>query len=331
MPDPAKDKDPAAQPLTAGFDLGGTKMRVALFTPDFTVAARAEAKTRHIAIPKAGAEKIAALIAEALAAARADRPRAQLAGLGLAIPGPVNPAKGIIYELPNIGWRNTPIVKLLQAALRVPVAIMNDVDAGLTGEYHFGAAKGAHTALGIFPGTGIGGAAITVGRLLTGSDITCMEIGHLPVLPDGPLCGCGQNGCLEAVASRLAIAQAAAAAVQRGQAPNLKDLAGTDIAEIRSRTLAKAIKAGDTVIEQIVRQAARHIGHAAAAAVNLLAADSVILGGGLVEAMPDIFEAEVTAAAKSRCMTAYRDRFRVHLAKLGDDAAIYGAARCAAG
>ena len=317
------------QNLIAGFDLGGTKMRAAILTASFKIISRAEAKTKDMADAKAGVARIAALVNEALDAARLQHPDATLGSLGLAVPGPIHPAKGLIYELPNIGWKNVPIARLMEKALGVPVRVINDVDAGILGEYHFGAAKNSRTAVGVFPGTGIGGGAVINGALLAADDISCMEIGHLPVVPDGPLCGCGQRGCLEAVAGRLAIAQEAASAAHRGAAPNLLKLAGTDIAQIRSRTLAKAIAAGDTVVEQIVRQAARHTGHAVAVAINLLAADCVVLGGGLVEAMPGLYLAEVEAAAKSRCMASFRDRVKILAAKLGDDAALLGAAKFA--
>ncbi len=319
----------AKQNLIAGFDLGGTKMRVAILSPACKIIARAEGKTKNMETAKAGVERLTGLINEALEAAQKQYPDAQLSTIGLAIPGPINPAKGLIHELPNIGWKNVPIVKLMEKAAGVPVSIMNDVDAGIYGEYHFGAAKNSRTAVGVFPGTGIGGGAIINGVLLAATDVSCMEIGHIPVMPNGPQCGCGQAGCLEAIASRLAIAQQAAAAAYRGFAPNLKELAGTDLANIRSRTLAKAIEVGDTVVEQIVRQAARHIGQAVAITLNLLAADCVVLGGGLVEALPEIFRDEVEASAKARTMTAYRNRFKVLTAKLGDDAAILGAAKFA--
>ena len=317
------------QEFIAGFDLGGTKMRVAILDRQFGIVGRAEAKTKNMAAPKAGAERMAALVEEAFEAARQQHPDALLTALGLAVPGPVNPAAGIIRELPNIGWKNVPIAKLMEKALGVPVKVINDVDAGIVGEHRFGAAKNARVAVGVFPGTGIGGGAVINGELLCAPDISCMEIGHIPVAPDGPLCGCGQRGCLEAVASRLAIAQQAAAAAYRGFAPNLLELAGTDLANIRSKTLAKAIAAGDAVVAQIVRQAARHIGQAVAVVVNLLAADCVVLGGGLVEAMPEIFMEETEKAARERVMASFRDRFKIVAAKLGDDAAMFGAAHYA--
>src|SRR5690606_11620102 len=129
------------------------------------------------------------------------------------------------------------------------------------------------------------GGCVYKGEILHGAHMTCMEIGHVQVMPEGPLCGCGRRGCLEALASRLAIAANAAKASYRGEAGHLKQLGGTDLSEIRSGVLADAIKAGDKVVEQIVREAARHLGVAIAGVVQILGPDRVILGGGLVEAM----------------------------------------------
>jgi len=230
---------------------------------------------------------------------------------------------------PNLGWRNVPLRRRLEAAFACPVVVANDVDAGTFGEYVAGAARGARTVVGIFPGTGIGGACVYEGRLLRGRRHSCMEIGHMKLLPRGPLCGCGRRGCLEAMASRLAIAAAAAAAAYRGEAPALRKLAGTDLARIRSRALAESVRQGDSTVERIVRRAARHIGLAAANTIHLLAPDVIVLGGGLVEAMPKLFVEEVSDIAEREVMEAFRGTFRVVAARLGDEATVLGAAALA--
>ncbi|MGL5096301.1 MAG: ROK family protein, partial [Planctomycetia bacterium] len=144
----------------------------------------------------------------------------------------------------------------------------------------------------------------------------------LGVEPTGLLSG----GTLERVASRLAIAAAAAQAAYRGEAPNLLRLSGTDLDEIRSGTLAEAIEAGDEVIADIVREAARAIGSAVAGVVHLLSPDVVILGGGLVEAMPDLFVDGVRDAARNSVLPTFVDSFTVVAAQLGDEATSRGAA-----
>lgn len=153
-----------------------------------------------------------------------------------------------------------------------------------------------------------------------------MEIGHIQVVPNGPQCGCGRHGCLEAVASRLAVSAAAAQAAIRGDAPNLLALAGTDLTNIRSGALASAIKAGDRVVEQIVHKAAGHIGTLLGGLVNLLAPDCVVMGGGLVEAMPELIVSAVDQAARKSVLPNSTMKFKVVAAQLGDDATAIGAA-----
>jgi glucokinase len=146
------------------------------------------------------------------------------------------------------------------------------------------------------------------------------------VVPDGPLCGCGQRGCLEAVASRLAVAAVAALSAYRGEAPHVQKVAGTDLRQIRSSVLAEAIREGNEAIARIVDGATRQIGIAVAGAIHLMAPDVIILGGGLVAAMPDVFVKGVYTTAKERVMPAFKDTFSVVTAELGDDAGVRGAA-----
>src|SRR5262245_38055008 len=208
----------------------------------------------------------------------------------------------------------------------MPTVVLNDVDAGVYGEYRFGAGKNARCLVGVFPGTGIGGGCIYEGQILRGKNVSCFEIGHVQINPNGLPCGCGRIGCLETEASRLAIAAAAATAAFRGEAPHLLAAAGTDLANVRSGVLAEAIQAGDTIIEQIVQRAARLIGWAVGDVVNLLAPDVIVLGGGLVEAMPELFVEEVEQAARRRAAPPFSKTFKVAAAKLGDDAVVRGAA-----
>jgi glucokinase len=313
----------------AGFDLGGTKMRVAIFDKEFRLISSAEGKTKGFRGVRNGVQRMAELLDDAwrIAREKENTPRAKLSGVGLACPGPVNAVTGTVRELVNLGWHNVPLAQMFsRTAGGVPVVTINDVDAGTFGEYRFGAGRGGRCVVGIFPGTGVGGGCVLHGQLLTGAEWSAMEIGHLPVMPRGPLCGCGQRGCLEALSSRIAISQSAAAAAFRGQAPHLMAEVGTDLQNIRSRALAKAIAAGDEAIEVIVRDAARWIGVGVAIMTNLLAPDIVVLGGGLVEAMPQIYKEEVESMARKRTMRTYQKSFRITVAKLGDNAAIMGAA-----
>ncbi|MDZ4200439.1 MAG: ROK family protein [Kiritimatiellia bacterium] len=308
-----------------GFDLGGTKMQATVLDSNFKKIASFRKKTRGT--NGSILDRILLVIEGALQEAKIAP--ADLAGIGFGVPGPLDLDKGVVIESPNLGWKNLALRKKMEDAFRCPTVIGNDVDVGAYGEYRFGAAKGARCALAVFPGTGIGGACIYEGKLFRGKTSSCMEIGHVKVQPEGRLCGCGRRGCLETVASRLAISAEAAMAIYRGDAPKLAALAGTDLALIRSKALSRAIDAGDKIVETIVRRAARAIGLAVSDVVNLLAPDVVVLGGGLVEALPKLFVEEVEKAANEEAMATFRGTFKVKAAELGDDAVALGAAALA--
>ncbi len=317
----AKD---AKDRIWVGFDLGGSKMLAVVFNDDMKVIARERKRTRAHEGAQAGIARICDTIRTALR--KADVSTKAVSGIGVGCPGPLDLDEGFLIEAPNLGWKNLPLRAELEDEFKCPVTVLNDVDAGVYGEYRFGAGRDGRCVLGVFPGTGIGGGCVYEGRILRGRKNSCMEIGHVQVLPDGPLCGCGLRGCLEAVASRLAIAAAAAKAAHRGDAPHLQDAEGTDVSEIRSGALARSVAAGDETIEQIVRTAAGYIGVAVATAVHLLAPDIVVLGGGLVEAMPELFVETVTHASAGRVMPTFVGTFRVVVAELGDDSTAMGAA-----
>ena len=307
-----------------GFDLGGTKMNAMLFDSEFAVKGRRRKKSRGSEGVDAGVERIVAGIAKLLE--ESSTSKEMLGGIGIGCPGPLDLEEGIILEAPNLGWKNVPLKKSLEKEFGCPVFVCNDVDSGLYGEYRFGAALGASTALGIFPGTGIGGAMVYDGQIFRGKTGSCLEIGHVPVSPDGPFCGCGRRGCLETVASRLAMSAEIAKAAYRGQAPYILRVAGTDLANIRSGTIKEAIDAGDKIVEDILRDGARQLGTVLAGAVNMLAPDVIILGGGLVEALPRLFLEEVGKAVAARVMPSYLRTYELKVAKLGDDAGAMGAA-----
>jgi len=308
-----------------GFDLGGTKMLAVAYDADFQVVARERRKTSESA-GAANVERLIETVHLCVAAARKESPGFELRGIGLGCPGPIDVMRGVLIAAPNLGWKDLALQDRLHQEFACAVSLVNDVDAGLFGEARRGAAQGSHSTLGVFPGTGIGGAFIENGRIYTGARRTAVEIGHLPVQTDGPLCGCGRRGCLEAIASRLAIAAAAAQAAYRGDAPYLAGHFGTDLRKIRSRALRESIENGDQVVEDIVRHAARTVGRSIGGVINLLAPDRVVLGGGLVEALPELYLGEVRSGAEGQVMSSYAGTYEVVIAQLGDDAAVLGAA-----
>ena len=310
--------------LWVGVDLGGTKMMVAIYDSSFELVNQKRKSTKGYEGCELGIERVCSLIRRALEEADATEDR--LAGIGFAAPGPLDLEDGIVLETPNLGWRDVPVCQLLESEFHCPVVLLNDVDAGVYGEYLFGAAQGARRVIGLFPGTGIGGGCVLDGEIVRGSRHSCFEVGHIQVDPNGPMCGCGQRGCLESVASRLAISGEIAKAAWRGQAPWTMEESGPNLAKIRSGAIRGAIENGDSIVEDIVRRAAERLGTAAAGFVNILAPEVILLGGGLVEALPELYTESVARSLNASVMPSYRDIYRVAVVSLGDYAAVKGAA-----
>ena len=305
-----------------GFDLGGTKMMAAVFDDELNILGKKRKRTKGDG-SRSTQERMVDAIASALD--NAGRKIDDVAGIGVGCPGPLDLEKQIVLEAVNLGWHDVAIGDFLKKQFKCPVVIANDVDMGVYGEYCFGSGKDARSLLGIFPGTGIGGGFVYEGKILHGRKSSCMEIGHMQMIPHGQLCGCGQYGCLETIASRLAIAAEAAKAVYRGEAPHLAKRSGADVMNIRSGALADSIANGDKSIELIIRNAAHYLGIAVANVTTLLLPDVVVLGGGLVEAMPDLVVTAVEETTRRYVMPAFFEQFEIKPAKLGDDAGIMGA------
>jgi glucokinase len=321
----AKGPGQSSEPgVWVGFDLGGTKMYAVVYDDKLKPVASARKKTKGFEGMESGLKKIHSLIHEALEEAQVEP--AQIRGLGIGCPGPLNFEKGLMLEAPNLGWKNVPIRRSLEVAFGCPTVILNDVDAGVYGEWCFGAGKDARCLIGIFPGTGVGGGCVYHGQILQGANHSCMEIGHIPLISDSLPDGCGNAGTLEAVASRLAIAAGAAQAAYRGQAPWLVKKAGTDLAKIRSGVLRDAVENGDEVIKRLIVQSAQYLGLGIVTMVHLLSPDVVVIGGGLAEAFPKLLVKNAEDYAKARVMPSFAGSFKVVLAKLGDESGVMGAA-----
>lgn len=307
-----------------GFDLGGTKMMAVVYDDKLNILGKKRRKTRDKSKDGVPMERLAETIRMALEDAKVDADA--ISGIGAGCPGPLDLRKGVILQAPNLGWNDVPLKEFLSKEFSCAAEICNDVDAGVYGEYVKGAGRDARCVLGVFPGTGIGGGCVYEGKIFRGSRASCMEVGFLQMATEGPAAGVGPVGTLEGLASRLSISAEAAKAVYRGQAPNLAESVGTDLASIKSGTLCKAIEDGDRVIEKIVRRAAEQVGRGIGSLVNVLAPDVVVIGGGLAEAMPDIFLKEARKGAERNALPSLADVYTIRIAELGDYSSAIGAA-----
>jgi glucokinase len=211
----------------------------------------------------------------------------RLAGVGLACAGIVNPVSGWLGRSPNLpGWENSDLAAAVAASFAgVPVALANDVNGALYGEYRHGAGRGCRDVVMIALGTGVGGAVIVGGQLLVGVHAGAGEIGHMVLEDDGPPCTCGSHGCLEAWAGSTGLLRSTRRLLADGSAsPALAELARRRGASLNTRELAELAEAGDDVTRGIFAEAGRRLGQAVANLVNVLDPDRVIIGGGVAMA-----------------------------------------------
>jgi glucokinase len=308
---------------TVAMDLGGTKI-VAALLDGIKIIDRHKQKTNAQEGEEAVLENIIDTVKTLLK--KNDISTDDIQGIGIAIPGQLDPKRGIIINTPNIGFSNFPIVERLQEVFHTPVLIENDVRAGTYGEYLAGAAQGYSYVLGVFPGTGIGGGIIIDGKLYHGATGNAGEVGHMIIQTDGPLCNCGQYGCLEAVASRTSMTKDAVALAGAGKAPATFEKAGTDIKNYKSSVYKKAYKKNDEGVIRVVERAAAFLGIGIANCVNILNPEIVVIGGGLIEKLGETYLQIVEQSMRDHALPSLVDNVKLVASQLEDDAAIIGAA-----
>lgn len=299
-------------------------MLAKVFDSNWTILGSRKRKTRADKGQEHGVERLLRSAKEAIDYAGLSAK--DLAGIGIGCPGLLNLSTGTLLRAANLGWSDVPIRTLLEAEFGRPTVVSNDADAGVYGEATRGAGARKDRVLGVFVGTGIGGGFVHHQQIFSGGTQSALEIGQITVLPNGPLCGSGRRGCLEAVAGRLAISAAASVAAIRGQAPWLRQHIGTDPADIRSSALAASIENGDDAVRDIVLHAAEVLGTCLGDTCKLFLPDIVVLGGGLIESMSDLWLPAVRKAMRTQLIDTCPDAIPVKAARLGEHAVSLGAA-----
>ena len=314
--------DELADRSVLAIDFGGTQIRAALITPDLAVHARRAVATRD----EDGVEAVVARICEVAVGVRDD---ARVSGLpqpigaGISAPGPLDPWRGIVVAPPNLAaWHDVPLAASVSEALDLPVFLERDTNVAVLAEWRHGAARDAGTVVYITISTGVGGAAIIDGRPLIGPDGMAGEMGHLVVELDGPTCGCGGVGHVEAIASGTAIAREGRALVERGASPRLAELAA-DGAEIDAALVARAADDGDAAAAGVLARAWTAIGAMCVSLVNILNPEIIVIGGSIAEHRPRLFEVARDEIAQ-HAFAVPASRVRVVPAALGDDVSLIG-------
>jgi len=299
---------------TVAVDVGGTQLRVAVYGPDSITPIhqkRIPTRSTH----NTAIERLIDLIASVWPGQKS------VESIGIAVPGPTDPKLGVIYAAPNIpGWKNLPLRQILEERFGVPVYLGNDANLAALGEWRFGAGQGHHNLVYLTISTGIGGGVISEDRLLLGESGLAAELGHITLIPDGPLCSCGLPGHLEAYASGTAIARFVREELAKGRSSMLALQPPPSAKEID-----EAASQGDPLAIEAFALAGRFLGYGIANFLQIFNPSIVILGGGVSRCGPNWWEPMQDALRRSVISEAYLQSLTIRLAALGDEAGLLGA------
>lgn len=251
----------------------------------------------------------------------------EIRGIGTSAPGVLDLDNGVVLFLPNLPgqWRKVPLSEPLRARLGKPVTLLNDVRAITFGEWKFGAGRGVDTIAVFAIGTGVGGGLVISGKLHLGIGGTGAELGHQIIDFNGPKCGCGSYGCLEAMASGPALAALGIKAVKQGKTTTIGERVGFDLNKITPRVIAEAARDGDQIAREIYDQVGTYIGYAAANVCVSIGPRRIVIGGGVGQA-GDLLLEPIRRTLKERVFVMPVDQVEVVPAELGTDAGIIGMA-----
>ncbi|MFZ2323116.1 MAG: ROK family protein [Ignavibacteriaceae bacterium] len=303
-------------------DMGGTKILGSIINSKNGIIARLKKPTNITTGTKTYVKDIAEIVLKL--AQNSKLKKENIAAVCLGVPGSVNPHTGIIGLAPNLGLKNFNMKSKLEKLIPYPVLIENDVNLGALGIKNYGIGKSSNNMLAVFIGTGIGGGIIIDGKIYRGKNFVAGEIGHMLVQKDGPKCGCGRNGCFEAIASRTAMVNNIITDIKKGKKKSvLSGLVKSNL-RIKSGALREAIDAGDKVVIKRITETCVTIGDVLASVTNLMNFDMIVLGGGVIEALESFILPIIKKEFQNHVLDDSAKGIKIVASKLGDDVAIYG-------
>ncbi len=311
--------------LALAIDLGGTQLRIAV-VQRARVVAKVSIPTGDNSFPERVIANIHRGIEQVLQ--KAEIALEQVAGLGICVAGPLDSRTGVVFAPPNlVGWDHVPLRDMLQEKYPgLPIFIENDANAACLGEYMFGAGQGCNDMVYMTVSTGIGGGVICNGQLLVGVSGTAAELGHMTIDKEGPLCNCGNVGCLESIASGTAIARKAREAITAGMyfvEPSELPLAD-QLSYAHPQAVARAAKEGLPAARKIICDAAEGLGIGLINVIHIFNPEKIILGGGLLQ-IGGLLIDPALQLVRQRSMKVPYQALDIVYAQLGDDTGLVGA------
>lgn len=307
-----------------GCDLGGTNMRAAIVNSETGAVSNLDV------VPTLGREGPDGVLARmvnlfATIIGKAKLSMEEIRGIGIGFPGMMDMDKGTTTFITNLPghWINIPVAEYIQRETNIPTFLINDVRSITWGEMIFGAGKGCSNMVLYALGTGVGGGVVINGELILGNTGQAGEVGHIIVDPSGPLCNCGNRGCLEQYSSGPAIVAAALKSVVHGGTTILSEMVEHDLNKMTPEIVAKAALAGDTSAKNIFEQAGVYLGIAIADSLVHLEPERVVIGGGVSNA-GDLLLEPVRRTIRERVRLIPLDKVQIVLSQLGNDAGVIG-------
>ena len=305
-----------------GIDIGGTKLATVVADSTGDILRKVRKPTFAEKGPEYALQLLFDMVRETLEIA--GLVQKSVSAIGVSCGGPLDTKTGIVYSPPNLpGWDALPLKAHLESEFQIPVTIENDANASALAEFRFGGGRGYDSVLYMTMSTGIGGGIIIDGQIYHGANDSAGEVGHQILLPEGPRCGCGKRGCLEALCSGPAIARRAQAAI-RNQLANKKpsatallNLANNRIENVKSEHVLAAAQAGDALALQLVEETAYYMGWGIANLVNILNPDIVLLGT-IAIAAGDLLLNPIRKRVSEFAMTRPAEAVKIEPAQLGD-------------
>ena len=306
----------------AGIDLGGSKISAIVASDNGTLSGHHKVETPHEGSFEPIATAMGNCLGEALA--QAGLSLSDIEAVGVGVPGPVDP-DGCVAVMPNLDLQDTPVASALASVLGRPVTVENDVNLATLAEYHLGAGRGLHSIYGIVPGTGVGGGYVIDGRIVKGKNNTAGEIGHMVVKIDGPVCGCGQRGCLEAFVSKLGFIRQLRQALMKGEQSLLADSAEADLERLNGDDMRRAWNEEDKLARRLLTEQAKILGVAVANVINLTGVDGIVIGGSVYASLGEVLLPLVEATAGRHAIGGGMRDVRLSIARLKGNAVARGA------
>ena len=302
-------------------DVGGTKVLGAIFNENDEIIFRLKKRSKGSGEGSADVEQVIVDVVEEMIR-ESGIDRSKLNAVASCAPGVIDQEKGIVLFTPNLPWRNYDMAGSMRRKFGVPFYVGNDVNLGVLGEYHYGAGRGFQNIVGFFVGTGVGGGLILNGSLYTGNQFKAAEYGHMILDPEGPLCNCGQRGCLEAFSSKMGMTSYIRQQISRGRESLMAEAIQEGV--FRSKKLKRAVAAGDRVAIEAVDRACHYLAVATGSMINTFSPDLILYGGGVIEAMGEVFLEKILSEVDRYCMPQIRSTVEIRTAELGDDSILYG-------